>query len=529
MPSMSTLETASLSVRDALQLPVLRRGLPEVVAGEDQLDRPIRWVHVGEVPNISSLLAGGELVLATGLGVGTRPAQQRAYVDGLADREIAGLVLAPGYVYEEMPEALVEAATRRDLPLIALRRDIRFVEVTEAIHTQLVSSRFALAGRADDLLQHLTRLLLEGEGVGAVVAGLSSAFGAPVFLEDGDGQLLAHAASENYDLEVLAVWEATRESRDSSALRTAVVRNAGHHDDGLLVVADLQPSAAALADAMLDRAADAIALTIMGDRQERLLLARERADLLRSLVRGGFGSPEAARRALAVAGLRSTPELLLPVAAVAGDDLARSAGQTIRAVDEAARTSGIDAALGQGDSGAFLFMAALASPGRRAELAERIAAALRRALGKSEEELTVVVGRPVDIGAAGAELRAVEEGAAAARVLPPRPWHDAAALEVRRVLWRRREDAELYDLVDRAIGRLLEHDRTSRNPLLPTLKALIENGGRKAETARALHLNRQALYGRLARLEELLGADLNDDEQWLVVHLAVRALDYLDI
>lgn len=521
-------DTAAMSVRDALRLPVLRRGLPEVVAGHDQLDRAIRWVHVGDVPNISSLLAGGELVLATGLGIGSRPAQQRAYIDGLADREIAALVLAPGYAYEELPAALIEAAERRDLPLVALHRDIRFVDVTEAIHTELVSSRLTLMGRADDLLRHLTRLLLGGDGIPAAIAALASAFGAPVFLEDGEGQLLAHAASENYDLDVLAVWEATHESRDSEAVRSAAVRGPGRGADGLLLVADLRPSAAALAGAMLADAADLVALAVMGDRQERLLLARERSDLLRTLVRGGFGSPEASRRALAVAGLRSTPALLLPVAAIAADDLAEAGGQRVRAVDDAARAAGIDAALGHGDSGALLCVAALSSADRREELADRVAVALRRALDKPEDELTVVVGRPASIDSASAELRAVEEGAAAAQVLPGRPWYDAASLEVRRLLWRWRDDAKLGELVDRVLGPLLAHDRTSRNPLLPTLTALVANGGRKAETARALHLNRQALYGRLTRLEDLLDVDLNDDEGWLVVHVAVRALDYLE-
>jgi PucR family transcriptional regulator, purine catabolism regulatory protein len=524
-------ETATMSVREALQLPVLRGGLPEVLAGNDQLERKIRWVHVGEVPNLSSLLAGGELVLTTGTGIGSRPAQQQAYINGLAEREIAALVLAPGYAFQSPPRALVAAAARRDLPLVALHRDIRFVDVTEAIHTQLVSSRYALTRRADDLLRHLTRLLLEGEGIPAVIAGLSSALGAPVFLEDAEGQLLAHAARKNYDLDVLAVWEATRESKDSDAVRSASVRNAGRNAgrnaDGMLLVADLQPSSAALAGAMLDRAADAIALAIMGDRQERLLLARERSSVLRGLASGGFYTPEAAHRALKVGGLRSAPQLRLPAAAIARGDPWQADGRRVRAVDDAARAEGIDAALGHGDSGALLWVAALSSADRREELADQLAVALRRAFDESHGELTIVVGRPVTLGTAGAEMRAVEEGAASAQVLGPQPWYDVSDLEVRRLLWRRRGGAELGDLVDRVLGRLLDHDRSSRNPLLPTLTALLASGGSKAETARALHLNRQSLYARVARLEDLLDIDLNDDEQWLVVHLAVRALDYV--
>ncbi|MEU1023374.1 PucR family transcriptional regulator ligand-binding domain-containing protein, partial [Streptomyces sp. NPDC005904] len=61
-----------ITVQRALELPGLRGGLPEVVAGADRLQRTVRWVHAGEVPNIASLLKGGELLLTTGLGLGAR-------------------------------------------------------------------------------------------------------------------------------------------------------------------------------------------------------------------------------------------------------------------------------------------------------------------------------------------------------------------------------------------------------------------------------------------------------------------------
>ncbi|MGY4935443.1 PucR family transcriptional regulator ligand-binding domain-containing protein, partial [Streptomyces sp. 900116325] len=48
-----------ITVQRALELPGLRSGLPEVVAGADRLGRTVRWVHAGEVPNIASLLRGG--------------------------------------------------------------------------------------------------------------------------------------------------------------------------------------------------------------------------------------------------------------------------------------------------------------------------------------------------------------------------------------------------------------------------------------------------------------------------------------
>ena len=59
-----------LSLADVLDLPVVRRALPEVVIGDGALGREIRWAHVVEMRDPDDLLKGGELVLTTGLGAG---------------------------------------------------------------------------------------------------------------------------------------------------------------------------------------------------------------------------------------------------------------------------------------------------------------------------------------------------------------------------------------------------------------------------------------------------------------------------
>ncbi|MBM7173917.1 helix-turn-helix domain-containing protein [Streptomyces sp. G44] len=128
-------------------------------------------------------------------------------------------------------------------------------------------------------------------------------------------------------------------------------------------------------------------------------------------------------------------------------------------------------------------------------------------------------------GAAGGR-RPAGETAAAARGLPDRPWYDARRLDIALLLWRLHrhdEDSVLAAFVDRAIGPLRAHDQRSKPPLLPTLQTYLAHAGRKAETARELHLNRQTLYNRLARISELLGTDLDDPQTVLALSLALRA------
>ncbi len=521
-----------VTVRHALSLPVMRKGMPQVLAGHDRLDRPIRWVHAGEVANIASLLIGGEMLLTTGMTIGTRPAEQRRFVDRLAEQDIAALVIELGTALKEMPPGIVEAAQRHHLPLVALHREIAFVSVTEAVHTEIVSSHYALLRRGEQIQRRLTGLMLDGDGIPEVLAALAATLRAPVFLEGPDGRLLSHATPPDYDLDPVDVWDASRRATDALAVRSAPVRM-GAQAEGRLIVGDLAPPLDALAGVAIDHAADIVALALLRARQEEELVARERGSFLANLADGRIADDHIARAAVA-AGLDASPALLVPVAAEVRAGLAAGPAEWSTALRDARRhlaDDGLRAVIGRRTTTTtVLAVVALREPGDRVDAADAVARALRRAFGRrlGAGSVTVAAGRAVAPEQAGAELRLTQESAASAVGLPERAFHDAAGLELRRLLWSHRHDGDLAAFVERVLGPLLEHDRQRKLVLLPTLEALLAHGGAKAETARALHLNRQALYHRLTRIEQLLDADLSDADQLLTIHVALYARQYVE-
>jgi purine catabolism regulator len=56
---------AAFTIADALALPVMRQGIPEILAGEGETARSVRWVHSGAYADMPSVLKGGELLLTT--------------------------------------------------------------------------------------------------------------------------------------------------------------------------------------------------------------------------------------------------------------------------------------------------------------------------------------------------------------------------------------------------------------------------------------------------------------------------------
>lgn len=529
-----------ITVQRALDLPGLRSGLPEVVAGADRLHRTVRWVHAGEVPNIASLLKGGELLLTTGLGLGTRPAEQRAFVRRLAERGIAALVVELGPRFARLPATIVETARAAGLPLVQLHREVPFVAVTEEVHTEIVNGHYALQRQAEEVHRQCTEALLGGGGVPQVLRILADFSVNPVFLETADGQLLYAAGTDSEPADPLQVWDglrgqrAARESGPPVGSVLVDVPGGGPGSGSVrarLVLLAVSSPLSPVHRMAAERAAGLLAVVLMQARQEEELAARGRGDFLTDLAEGRISAEDAPAQAR-VLGFKPGEGPLLPVVMRLASELSASGNWALlaRAVLEELSSVGVPVLLGvRPVEGRVPLLLGLRSESERTAVADRVAAALRAGVERAGLERAgvhppvVVVGVAGGWAAASAGLRHAAETATAAQGLSELPWYDARRLDTDLLLWRLRDHPDLAAFVDRAIGPLRDHDRTSRPPLLPTLETYLAHAGRKAETARELHLNRQTLYNRLARISELLGTDLDDPQTVLALSLALRA------
>ncbi|MFI6236525.1 PucR family transcriptional regulator [Micromonospora sp. NPDC050784] len=218
------------TVREVLALDPVRHGAPRVVAGDEGLDRPVRWVHVAEVPDIATLLGGGELVLTTGIGLPGDDAGLRAFIGDLADVGVSGLVVELGRRYVSgVPRVMAAAAERRGLPLVELRRATPFVRITEAVHALIVDAQLTELRATEEIHQRFNDLSVEGADAAEVIRQAAELSGCPVVLENLSRQVLGYdPAGESAEL-LLDGWE-----QHSRRIRPAG-RTAYDPDSGWLV------------------------------------------------------------------------------------------------------------------------------------------------------------------------------------------------------------------------------------------------------------------------------------------------------
>jgi purine catabolism regulator len=529
------------TVREVMGLDPFRIGAPRLVAGESGLDRPVRWVHSAEVPDIASLLRGGELVLLTGIGLPADEEGIRAFVNDLAEVGVAGLVVELGRRYTtSVPQVMRAAAEKRGLPLIELRRPTPFVPITEAVHALILDAQLNELKATEEIHQRFTELSVEGADPAEVVHQAAQLAGRPVVLENLARQVLAFdTAGERAEL-VLDNWEqhsrqvrqAGRTGYDANSGWLATMVGARGHDWGrLLLRVDERDQPSTRLVILLERAASTLAVGRLIARDAEGLARQLHGTLLSALLEHSLPVDEVAIRARALGVTLERRRLIGVVVRPRPDEAVEP--QWLQAladaVGNAMRESGLDGLTSPVDRKAVGALLAL-KPGADASL-KGFAMALRR--GRSDP-LVIAAGSEVD-GLRDARRTLVE-----ARQVAEAARHDmspaASAAEIHRLpnvglpglLYLLRDEPRLQTFAERQLGALLAHDaQNPKEPLLPTLRAYLDSGRNKSTAANAAHLSRPAFYERLARLEKVLGVDLESVPACLSLHVALLALDAL--
>jgi purine catabolism regulator len=520
------------TVREILALDAVAAGVPEVLVGGSALEARVRWMHVSDSAGVARLLDGGELLLSTGSGWPAEPDELRAFIGGLVEVGIAGLVLELGAHYRYVPVVVVQAADDHGLALAALHREVKFVALTEAVHRRIISEQTAALHARDEVRERFTALALRGAPADHIVQQLAQTLGAPVVLENLAHDVVAADLPPDAEEPVLGGWQLR--SRDAHR-RAGEVTSA---DAWLIVPVEARgirwghlialpgPPHPAGRTSVLEQGAIALALGRLADGEDDTWARIGRQRLVEHLLTGRFGGAGGAAARLAAAGL--------PL--VGADLYGLVATGRIRdgAADAAARTLGGRALEGRPPGGAAPASARVVlvslPAGTRFDDAAATAFATSLAAGGAVPTSTDAAGVALAIGTVADDLDgllvSVQEALDLARAPLPRQARGPVVRRSQdrplvRLVTSLRDDHRLQELGERMLAPLIEHDLARGGDLLDVLGAMLAHPGNRTAAAQASHLSRSVFYQRLALIGDLLDADLDDGETLTALHLAL--------
>ncbi len=195
-----------MHLRDVLELDLLREAGLRVVSAADQIDRPIRWVHSGEIADIARFLSGGEVLLTAATGLSAPGVDRRAYVRDLAQAGAAAVIMELGRTFAELPAEMAEEAEARGLLIAVLDREVPFAAVTLLIHTAILNEQHQAQERATQIGDDFSRLVLDGAHVPEMLELLADRLGNPVVLEDGMRRVVAYGHGNRPIAPILREW-----------------------------------------------------------------------------------------------------------------------------------------------------------------------------------------------------------------------------------------------------------------------------------------------------------------------------------
>ncbi|MBB3042768.1 PucR family transcriptional regulator ligand-binding domain-containing protein [Nocardioides sp. LMS-CY] len=494
------------TLRDVLAMPSFRSASVEVVTGD--LDAVVRWVHSSEVYEMGGLLAGGEVLLTSGLGLHGRTAEQLvAYVDQLADAGCVALAMEIGRSFFDVPPELIDTARRRDVAFLALHSVVPFERMVEDFHDLLVRRKLGSTRSSEAIWQELLSPVMFGQGMAVLLDAVARLAGCAAELVDTDGRVVERSR--------IAV-----PSSETDRVVTEVRVQAGVAGRVVLL-----GRGTARRTAVAHRAAAAVALELgrhpgVGQRPS---LAQA---IVTDLVTGALASAGDLRKRLTDIGWTPGESQHVLVAAVDVDHKV-PVQELLPPVREA-----VHEVLGpcvSGVAGSQVVVLAhgwqRAEPQRlRAAFVEVYDAVLAGAGDLAVAVRTLAVAAPVvDLAEVGAAVAQAREVVQIARRFGTR----TGVLLTRDVgvqrLLAAGPAAALAAFVSEQLGPLIDHDRETSGDLVRTLDAFVSHGASKARTATALGIRRQSLYARLARVERLLGISLDDAAQVSCLSVALVA------
>jgi purine catabolism regulator len=526
---------------------VLQLSLPlgsTLVAGTHETN--ITWaVMVRAQPPAFPDLSGGELALVSMalLRVYDSRITLAGAIEALADAGVHAVA-----TLDDIPQSAVQAASEKRVALVALPEDSNLARVERAVNALIVNQKAQMEQRANDIQRQLVRVAAENRDLNSLLQIMARATGKSIAVHDDAGvtmaQVYPHVArrlplqpsargAPSLPYAQFQSWlskeaPTTEGIIVASPLGFTTVLKVEKRVAGYLTLVDGRETLEDFDRLVLSYGADICAIEMAKHRAIAFAVEQTRGDWVQ----------------LWLSGTPADDDMILARAQQVGFEPGASYQVAVfRALTESSSSMSLEGMLGlvrddlsrrqiTGAVGYYVDTIVVLYPLDGAPKAlERVRAAiteLRSLLAARAPGVRVACGISRPTAGLSALREAYREGRDALSIANElgesehctyfgdlKLYQFLLALKERNLDVMRRFHSD-------TLGVLVEHDGRKQADLVRTLEGFFAQKGNLAKAATALDVHRNTLVYRLERITELTGFDLNDEENRLILHLALK-------
>jgi PucR family transcriptional regulator, purine catabolism regulatory protein len=198
---MKVTKQRGLKLRDLLQLPPLKGA--ELVTALTFDDRIIDRINIMGSPEVDHFVRPNEFILTTGYPFREQPNELIAFIEKLAEKDVAGIGIKIQRFIAEIPKEVLLKAEELHFPIVEIQPTTVFSDVVRVAMEEIFYRESEHFLTTYDRLQKFTNSIIEGEELVDVIAELEQELENPLIIKDLTGDIIAPLLSNILDAKEL--------------------------------------------------------------------------------------------------------------------------------------------------------------------------------------------------------------------------------------------------------------------------------------------------------------------------------------
>ena len=492
----------------------------ELVAGFNGKHNTIKWVHVLEVMNAQKLLKGQELILTTGVSFKQDSVLFQQFVHGLIEADCSGLCIEYGDSVRNVPEEVIALANLHHFPIIVFHEEVRFVEITQELHTLIINHQYSKMTQLENYSQLLNKETLNTQNPDQLLKILYSFLQNQIIFEVEGQETIFYPNMTKKQREQLLE---KKKCVDTSSKFTIYPIYLFEHNYGEITIHSENREITEFEMLILDRTVTALAQVLLRNLYVEEKKGLEDAKWLEEWLEGGHSEEEVKQFILSEQPNYKRKESAILVISLPRNEKNRQLDTTYFKLYCHATfdKKGFYPYVIQKKYSLILIL-----------LNRQDGISMKKRLQECIQKLEssdLLMGQEFAVGKFVTDLTKVQESYQTAldtlyivrNIDSTSYFYDD--LYVFHLIYKMQKHTNLEEMIRDYLQPLVEFDEKHGGGLLETLEVYLQSNGSKQETAKRLFIVRQTLYHRLRKIESLIGKDFMNGQNRLVLEFMLLA------